>query len=218
MQKGVAGLMNSELNSRQWALYNLLKNNPDTYFKQIDIVYALKEFYCFTDENTKFHDSTARLQITKDIRAINESDVIQKIIISNSNGVKLASREEFEEYIKAEYAMIFRKLKRTRQKARKAGLDGQMRFTAGKERNTVEAFVDEINRLKAARLNKGLKLVDVVKIMKQTEKGFDIALLSKMENGICKPTNRQLMKLAEIYGKEPLELIDDVIVVNDETA
>lgn len=209
--------MNSELNNRQWALYNLLKNNPDTYFKQIDIVNELKEHYRFTD-NINFHDSNARITLTKDIRAINESSVIQKIIISNQKGVKLASREEFEQYIKAEYAMIFRKLKRTRQKARKAGLDGQMRLTSGKERNTVEVFVDEINRLKAARLNKGLKLINVVNIMKKTEKGFDIALLSKMENGICKPTNRQLMKLAEIYGKEPLDLIDDVIVVDDETA
>ena len=202
--------MKSELTSRQWAMYNLLKNNPETSLKQIDIVNELTEHYHFTAENIKFHDSNARIQLTKDIRAINESSVIQKIIISNKNGVKLASREEFEQYIKAEYAMIFRKLKRTRQKARKAGLNGQMRFTAGQERNTVEAFVDEINRLKAARKSKDLKLVDVVKIMKQTEKGFDIALLSKMENGICKPTNRQLMKLAEIYGKEPLDLIDDV--------
>ena len=207
----------SELNSRQWALYNLLKNNPDTYFKQSEIAERLKEYYSI-DLSVNFHDSNARLLITRDIRAINESPLIQKIIISNKNGVKLASCEEFEQYIKAEYAMIFRKLKRTRQKVRKAGLDGQIRFTAGKERNTVEAFTDEINRLKAARLNKGLKLVDVVKIIKQTEKGFDVALLSKMENGICKPTNRQLMKLAEIYGKEPLDLIDDVIVVDDETA
>lgn len=209
--------MNSELNSRQWALYNLLKNNPDTYFKQIDIVYELKEYYRFTD-NINFHDSNARITLTKDIRSINESSVIQKIIISNQKGVKLASREEFEQYIRAEYAMIFRKLKRTRQKARKAGLDGQMRFTARQERNTVEAFVDEVNRLKAARKSKDLKLVDVVKIMRKTEKGFDVSLLSKMENGICKPTNRQLIKLAEIYGKEPLDLLDDVIVVNDETA
>lgn len=209
--------MNSELNSRQWALYNLLKNNPDIYFKQSEIAERLKEYYSI-DLSVNFHDSSSRLLITRDIRAINESPLIQKIIISNKNGVKLASREEFEQYIKAEYAMIFRKLKRTRQKARKAGLDGQMRLTSGKERNTVEAFVDEVNRLKAARKSKDLKLIDVVKIMKQTEKGFDISLLSKMENGICKPTNRQLMKLAEIYGKEPLNLIDDVIVVDDETA
>lgn len=209
--------MNSELNNRQWALYNLLKNNPDTYFKQSEIAFKLKDYYV-RDLSVNFHDSGARLLITRDIRAINESSVIQKVIISNSNGVKLASREEFEQYIKSEYAMIFRKLKRTRQKARKAGLDGQIRFTAGKERNTVEAFVDEVNRLKAARKSKDLKLVDVVKIMRKTEKGFDVSLLSKMENGICKPTNRQLMKLAEIYGKEPLDLIDDAIVVNDETA
>lgn len=209
--------MNNNLNSRQWELYNLFRNNPDIYFKQSEIAERLKEYYSI-DLSVNFHDSAARTQITNDIRAINESPLIQKIIISNKYGVKLASREEFEQYIKAEYAMIFRKLKRTRQKARKAGLDGQMRLTSGKERNTVESFVNEINRLQAARKSKGLKLIDVVKIMKKTEKGFDVSLLSKMENGICKPTNRQLMKLAEIYGKEPLDLIDDVIVVDDETA
>lgn len=202
-----------KLNSRQWALYNFLKNNPDKYIKQIDVVYSLKDYYSFTGNDAKFHDSAVRKQLTKDIRAINDSPVIQKIIISNTNGVKLASRAEFEKYINAEYAMIFRRYKRAKQKARKAGLDGQMRFAIGQERNTIEAFVDGTNRLKAARLNKGLKLAEVVSIMKNTEKGFDVALLSKMENGICKPTNRQLMKLADIYGKEPLDLIANVCVL-----
>ena len=33
--------MKSELNPRQWAVYNLLKNNPDRYMTQKEIVYAL---------------------------------------------------------------------------------------------------------------------------------------------------------------------------------
>lgn len=202
--------MKSELNPRQWALYNLLKNNPDKCFKQIEIAKLLPEHYSAdTTDLATFHFSYARRAMTDDIRKINDSDIIQKIIIANKDGIKLASKAEFEKYINGEFAAIFRRLKRTRNKARKAGLDGQMRFTVGKERDTAQAFTDSINRLKSARLAKGLKLADVVKELAKTEKGIDVPLLSKMESGYCKPTERVLFKLAEIYAVEPLELLDD---------
>lgn len=201
--------MKSELNARQWALYNLLKNNPDRYMTQIEIVYGLKEYYDTSFYNDQFHDSKARHLLTKDIREINQSEVIQKIIISNSQGVKIASSTEFEKYINAEFAAIFRKLARTRQKAKKAGLDGQMRIVLGSERDTIEAFADSINRLKAARLNAGLKLADVARELTASgEKGIDVALLSKMENGYCKPTEIVLMKLAVLYGADARFLLD----------
>ena len=201
--------MKSELNARQWALYNLLKNNPDRYMTQLDIVYQLCEFYDTTFFDHQFHDSRARHTLTKDIREINKSDVIQKVIISNNRGVKIASSAEFEQYINAEFAAIFRKLARTRQKARKAGLDGQMRIVLGQERDTIEAFADSINRLKAARLAAGLKLADVVRELTAAgEKGVDISLLSKMENGYCKPTESMLLKLAALYGAETRFLIE----------
>lgn len=205
--------MKSELNARQWALYNLLKNNPDRRFTQIEIVYALKEFYDTSFYNDQFHDSAARHLLTKDIRAINSSDVIQKIIISNSKGVKIASAAEFEKYIGAEFAAIFRKLERTRQKARKAGLDGQMRIVLGKERDTIEAFADSINRLKAARLNAGMKLADVARELAAAgERGIDVALLSKMENGYCMPTDSVLLHMAALYGVDALSLRGGEIV------
>ena len=204
----------SELNERQWAVYNLLKNNPDKYLKQIDICLNLRHFYsAYASSSKPFHDSNARQLLTKDIRAINESGVIQKIIISNSKGVKIANEAEFEAYIKSEFAACFRKLQRIRQKARKAGLNGQMRFTfGGGERDTTEAFADNINRLKAARLKAGLKLADVVARLAKTEKGIDISLLSKMEHGYCKPTESLLIKLSEIYGCEPFSLIDNKVI------
>ena len=143
--------MQSELNARQWALYNLLKNNPDRYMTQADIVLNLYGHYGAGAgiDWAAFHDSAARHLLTKDIRAINKSDVIQKIIISNNRGVKIASSEEFEKYINAEFASIFRKLARTRQKAKKAGLDGQMRIVLGQERDTIEAFADSIKAVDA---------------------------------------------------------------------
>lgn len=211
--------MKSELNPRQWAVYNLLKNNPDKYLTQMSIVYALHEYYDTSFYNDQFHDSAARHQLTNDIRAINQSEVIQKIIISNSKGVKIANSEEFAKYINAEFAAIFRKLERTRQKAKKAGLDGQMRIVLGSERDTIEAFADSINRLKAARLNAGLKLADVVReLCAAGEKGIDVSLLSKMENGYCQPTESVLLKLAALYGAEARFLIDDKLVAVEENA
>ena len=212
--------MQNELNSRQWALYNLLKNTPDTCWTQLELAYRLREYYDTTFTDDQFHDSATRHMITNDIRAINKSEVIQKIIISTSKGVKIANREEFEKYINAEFASIFRRLARTRQKARKAGLHGQMRIVMGSERDTIEAFADSINRLKAARLNAGLKLADVVRELRAAgEKGVDVSLLSKMEKGYCMPTESVLLKLAAFYGAEARFLLDGTTsVAGDETA
>ena len=209
--------MQNELNARQWALYNLLKNTPDKCWTQIEIAYTLREFYDTSFYNDQFHDSPTRHQLTKDIRTINKSEVIQKIIISNNRGVKIASSAEFEQYIHAEFAAIFRKLARTRQKAKKAGLDGQMRIVLGNERDTIEAFADSINRLKAARLNAGLKLADVARELTAAgEKGIDVSLLSKMENGYCRPTESVLLKLTALYGAEASFLLDNKLVTADE--
>lgn len=209
--------MQRELNARQWAVYNILKNTPDRYVTQKEIVYALSLYYDLAFHPDQFHDSAARHMLTADIRKINKSDVIQKVIISNSKGVKIANREEFEKYISAEFAAIFRKLARTRQKARKAGLDGQMRIVLGNERDTIEAFADSINRLKAARLNAGLKLADVVRDLRAAgEKGIDVSLLSKMENGYCRPTESMLLKLAVLYGTDACLLLDDKMTAEQE--
>lgn len=212
--------MKSELNPRQWAVYNLLKNNPDRYMTQFEICLQLPVDYPIAGVCAlEFHDSAARHMLTNDIRTINKSEVIQKIIISNSKGVKIASREEFERYISAEFAAIFRKLARTRQKAKKAGLDGQMRIVLGNERDTIEAFADSINRLKAARLNAGMKLADVVRELRAAgEKGIDVSLLSKMENGYCRPTESVLLKLTALYGADACFLLDNKIVASEENA
>lgn len=209
--------MKGELTARQWALYRLLKNNPDRRLKQTEIALEMKEWYAPRTLND-FHNTTTRVLITDDIRAINNSDVIQKIIVSNRNGVKLASKEEFEKQINAEFAAIFRRLERVRKKAKKGGLDKQMRVVFGDERDTIEAFTEDINRLKAARLNRGLKLVDVVAELRKTEPGIDIPLLSKMENGHCVPTKSVLLKLAQIYATSPESLLGGKVIATDETA
>lgn len=202
----------NELNNRQLDLYNLLKNNPDKAFFEIEICCSMPNWYiCTNTTPATFHDSPARQLITADIRTINECDTIQKIIISTPDGVKLASKEEAERYIKGQYAAIFRKLKRIRKLERKAGLDGQYRLTIGKERNVIEAFTESINRLKAARLAKNLKLADVAAALNASGLNIDVPLLSKFENGVCCPNKQTLLKLAEIYGTEPFYLTGECL-------
>lgn len=60
--------------------------------------------------------------------------------------------------------------------------------------------------LRAFRERAGLKQSEVCREMQKHEKAFDASLLSKMENGVCLPTNAQILKLAEIYAVDPFEL------------
>ena len=132
------------LTPRQWTLYNFLKERGDQWTTQIEIAYALKEHYdtSFTDDN--FHDSRARHQMSMDIRALNESDVIQKIIMSGSKGVKIANESEFDTYIGREINAAVRRLMRAKKKAEKGNRDGQMRLVLNRERDTIEAFLKEL--------------------------------------------------------------------------
>lgn len=131
----------SELNARQWRLYDYLREHGDTWTKQREIARSLPDLYPIA-EGQPFHDSGARLLMTKDIREINKSDVIQKIIISSSQGVKLASKEEARGFIAGKYSAVFDSLERVRKLERKAGLDGQTRLIFGRERDIIQAFTD----------------------------------------------------------------------------
>lgn len=131
------------LTPRQWALYNFLKERGDEWTTQLEIAYALHKHYGADFENDKFHDSKVRLQITMDIRAINDSDVIQKIVISSPRGIKIANENEFNLYIRREIGAVIRRLSRAKRKAEKARLDGQTRIVFKSERDTIEAFIQE---------------------------------------------------------------------------
>lgn len=68
------------------------------------------------------------------------------------------------------------------------------------------------NNLRVVRETKGLKQKEVCKAMKKFDSAFDTSLLSKMENSVCLPTYWQLHNLAEIYGVQPFELINDSFI------
>lgn len=195
----------SELNPRQWALYNYLKERGDEWTLQAEIADALTALYDNGEESKSFHDSPARMQMTADIRAINNSAVIQKVIIASSKGIKIANSEEFDRYIRKEIMAAVRRLMRAKYKAQKGSRDGQMRFVFGSERDTIKAFIDSDKavgeRLRDARIKAGLKAVDVVKLL--NTKSVDAPMLSRFEKGYCVPNNTTLLQLAEIYGVQP---------------
>jgi hypothetical protein len=134
----------SELTSRQWTLYNLLKTKKD-WVKQAKLQSDLPNEYplIYEDKDMPFHDTSARQSITKDIRAIKNSDVIQKIILSNARGVKIATADEFDEYFERKSVSLKRQFKLLYKQLKKAQMNEQTRITFGSERNYIEAFINE---------------------------------------------------------------------------
>lgn len=130
------------LNQRQIILYEFLEVLGDKWTEQKDIAVSLGMYYPPFDKD-KFHDSATRLLMTKDIRTINESDEVPKVIISGKRGVKLANREEFARYINRQYSSVFRRLKRIRGKERKGRLDGQSYFDHGTAIDIIDVFLHE---------------------------------------------------------------------------
>ena len=68
--------------------------------------------------------------------------------------------------------------------------------------------ISMINNLRTVRESVGLKQSEVCDAMKPFDGGFDVPLLSKMENGVCMPTLMQCCRLAEIYGCTTADLIN----------
>lgn len=64
------------------------------------------------------------------------------------------------------------------------------------------------NNLRFVRVSRGMKQIDVCRLMKKHDKAFDKSLLSKLENSVVLPTPYQIFLLAQIYGVEPIELLD----------
>ena len=134
--------MENKLSTAEWELYNFLKDNSDKWVKQVEIALALPKIFPTTEEDLlDFHNSNCRKAITKCIRNLNASTVIQKIILSTGKGIKIADQTEFEFYIGKKIMSAVRHLQRVKHLADKASKDGQMRIVFNKERDTIEAFI-----------------------------------------------------------------------------
>ncbi len=197
--------MKNELNSRQWALYNYLKDKGDEWTCQWQIALEIPEYkYDGKQDAALFHDSTARKQMTADIRTINDSSIIQKVIISSAKGIKIANSEEFDLHTRKDIMAAVRRLMRAKRKAEKGNRDGQMRLVFNSERDTVKAFIDSDKdfgaRLKASRQLSGWTLKQAASYLKSNGDSTDEPLLSKFENGYCFPKKTTLSKLCDMYG------------------
>ena len=130
------------LHKRHFRLYDYLKNKGDQWTTQYEIVRDLEELYGDIDcEN--FHDSSVRHQLTKDIRMINESDYLPKPILSSGKGVKIASKQEFDNYIANNINSAVNRLKRLKKLAEKGNRNGQYRIKLSEhQKEIVESFID----------------------------------------------------------------------------
>ena len=110
--------------ARRDALYAFLQGR-EGWIPMQDLAYYVKDIYPSYGWVSNFHNSFIRRKLTADIEAINLSDAYPMIIIHGNRGVKIATRDEYEHFVRSEYREIFRKLRRVRKIAKKAGLDGQ---------------------------------------------------------------------------------------------
>ena len=132
-----------ELTTRQWNLYNYLKENTDIYLTKEHIV-ANVDGYIYKDWQNE-HNQNAFRQLRDDIRKINSNQTrIQKIIISNKVDYKLATEKEFEDWKYRQWKMIKGKLFRMGIIDDKARKNNQLKLVEdnSKARVYVEAFVE----------------------------------------------------------------------------
>lgn len=127
-----------ELISRQWRLYDYLKEQDD--YKHLKEIVEETGLYGELPE-TDINNSAAIRTLKKDIQALRESGVIQTVILSCTfKGVKIATKEEYEDYSKRIWAAINRRAKLQALQDKKAGLDGQIRLVFNQEKPIIEAF------------------------------------------------------------------------------
>lgn len=135
--------MENKLNERQLKLAEYLEMYKDRWIKRQQILHDL--FYIYGIDNTNIYYSTSGSVLTKDIRALNESDIFEYLIISNSGrGVKIANKEELENALKKEKSIILKKLKRYWNKVDKANKNGQITYNFDESSiRVIKAFLGE---------------------------------------------------------------------------
>ena len=131
------------MNERQNALYEFLKSRGDRWTAEFEIGRELYEYYgnseaCLSPAD--YHNTHQRRVLSLDVAQINGSADFEKIIISCSKGIKIASKNEFAAHIRRQYSAIFRKLRRVRTMEKKARLHNQI----GIDGETVDAFLGKI--------------------------------------------------------------------------
>lgn len=133
------------MNERQIALYNYLVKQGDKFTSQAEIARSdeLYQYYGNAEcclEPKDYHNTTDRVLLLRDLQAIKTEPTFEKLVISSSKGIKIATEAEFDRYIKAQYSSAIRRLARIYKMAKKANRDKQIDFGG----HSVEAFLEKI--------------------------------------------------------------------------
>lgn len=117
------------LNDRQLDLYRYLLMQS-TFKSKKEICKALPYDYPrhLENNNNEGNKSVAYSKISADVRAINNSDEIENVIISNKKGFKIADYEEAKKYIERRFKRDLRSLKLNWKLKKKVNIDGQLKF------------------------------------------------------------------------------------------
>jgi hypothetical protein len=128
----------NDLTTRQYNLYKYLKEQ--TTFKHLSEIVLETGFYGELPDND-INNSSAIRCLKRDLRKLRGSDIPYVCIPTDyKKGVKIGTKEEYEEYSKSVWAAINRRAKLQALQDRKAGLDGQYRFVFNQEKPIIEAF------------------------------------------------------------------------------
>lgn len=122
---------------RQAELYDFLQGRGNKWTSMEQVTDSISLYPAFFQ--SKYHDSRARRMLTEDIHVINGSDTYFKIIMSGNKGIKLATEDELNSFLKSETKEIFKKLKTVRKMMKKASRDQQIDL----EGRIAEAFLHE---------------------------------------------------------------------------
>ncbi len=114
------------MNERQKELYTFLKEYPNQWVSKEEISYQLYANYPRCYEVSSEHNSRAFALIRQDIRAINRSDEVEKIIVSSKKGYKVATKKEAIRYIERRFKRDLKSLKLDWLLKKKCGLEGQI--------------------------------------------------------------------------------------------
>lgn len=113
--------------TRQWKLYEFLKEQTDLISRK-DIMDQLGLW-----ENKRL--------LTRDLQAIKENPTINRILITNRRGIKLAENEkEADYYLELEKQEVLSRLKRYFKQAKQIQLDNQTQIVWNAEKDTIEVF------------------------------------------------------------------------------
>lgn len=133
-----------ELTPKHWRVYDLLREHSDRFLEQKEIANLLPELFPY-DGTRDFHSTIGR-ELCSIIQDLNDSDLIQKIILSNSKGNKIANEQEFDEWFERKRIAILRQFKRLYYKKHKANLNGQTKLVYNENsqaRDWFESFIKE---------------------------------------------------------------------------